>query len=137
MTTVKEVFNTIEQEAEKIQNDLPQRFSEAASDGDTARQGDLYIIYCESLPKNCDIIEKPNSQLAEGNTQGSRHILDSLVGVEMYDISNKTVLDGPVMKTTQERTITHPEHADIILPPGVYKIRYQRQHAEELRRQRD
>lgn len=33
---------------------------------------------------------------------------------------------GPIVVLEQENTITHPEHGDWVLPPGTYRITYQR-----------
>jgi hypothetical protein len=35
-------------------------------------------------------------------------------------------LAGPIFKLTEHNTVTHPEHGDWILPPGTYRITYQR-----------
>jgi hypothetical protein len=123
--------------AEKIKNNAPQRFPEAASAGDVWRQGDIYIEKLDAVPKSFAKVKKPLLQLAPGTTQGSRHLLDSLSGVTVYEKSNATVLEGPALDCTQERTITHPEHGWVMLPPGVYGISYQRAYAMELRRQAD
>lgn len=135
MLTVEKSFAKVRRSAEKIKNNETQRFPEAASIGDVVRQGDIYIQLIKALPDG--IVKSNNPQLAVGTTQGSRHILDSLDGVKLYNIKGATPLDGPVFKTTKERTITHPEHGDWILPAGCYKITYQRAFAEELRRQQD
>lgn len=136
MMTAKKSFEQVRQSAEKIKSDATQRFPEAASPGDCFRQGDLYIEKLDKLPAGCKR-KKPLAQLAPGTTQGSRHILDSLEGVAMYVKSDAAALDGPVLDCTLERTITHPEHGDVVLPIGVYGITYQRAYADELRRQAD
>ncbi len=133
----KQSFESVKASAEKIQNDATQRFPEAASAGDTFRQGDIYIEKLESVPSNCRSAVKPHAQLSPGTTKGSRHILDSLEGVQMHVLEDATVLDGPVLLTTTERIVTHPEHGNVILPPGCYGITYQRAWADELRRVED
>ena|SRR6185295_20223798 len=137
--TAEKALANVQTSAEKIRNDEPQRFPEAASPGDTWRQGDLYIEALEGLPNGAVELVGPErvKQLAPGTTQGSRHILDSLDGVTMYRLPDATVLNGPLLVTTKERTIEHPEHGNVVLPPGAYGITYQRQFAEELRRAAD
>jgi hypothetical protein len=97
----------------------------------------LYIERLECVPARCVPDRKPSAQLAPGTTQGSRHVLDSLDGVSVYRLAENTVLQGPVLLVTTERTVTHPEHGNVVLPPGIYSITYQRQFAEELRRVAD
>lgn len=136
MTTATKQFEAIRNDAEKIKNDDTQRFPEAASDGDSWRQGDLYITFRDELPDNCQQC-KVELQLAPGTTQGSRHVLDSSEGVKMYRAFVADALQGPVLVTDRERTVTHPEHGNVVLPPGCYEITYQRAFAEELRRVQD
>ena len=130
-------LKAIQESAEKIKSDAPQRFPEAASVGDVFRQGDVYIELLASIPSAAKLDPKPDAQLAPGTTQGSRHVLDALDGVTMYRLKSPTVLDGPILDVACERTITHPEHGDLTLPPGVYGVTYQRAYADELRRQFD
>ena len=122
------------QSSETIISDSAQRFPEAASDMDFFRQGDIYIWKREKTRGlvDCDKIDT-NLQLAPGSTKGSRHILDSGDGVTMYRVGGD-VLQGPLLVLTKERTITHPEHGNVILPPGCYEITYQLAYAEERRR---
>lgn len=139
--TAAQSFSRVQESVEKIDRSKPQRFPEAASAGDSFRQGDLYITRLDALPSDIKPLEaKPGqdpAQLAEGTTQGSRHVLDSLEGVEMYELATKTALDGPILNLAKERTVTHPEHGHVCLPPGSYAITYQRAYAEELRRVAD
>ena len=135
--TAENSLSQVQSTAEAIRNDEPQRFSEAASVGDVARQGDIYLEKLAGVPDGCTLEEKPLSQLAPGTTQGSRHIIDSLEGVTVYRLSNPTELDGPILDLATERTITHPEHGNLIMPPGVYGVTYQRAFAEEIRRVAD
>lgn len=124
------------QSSEVIINDETQRFPEAACDGDGVRQGDVYIWKRDKLPKNVKAT-KCVLQLAPGTTKGSRHCLDSAEGVSMFAVDNADALQGPWIKLDCERTVTHPEHGDWILPAGVYEISYQRAYADELRRVQD
>lgn len=126
----------IREAAEKIKNGDPQRFPEAGSAGDYFRQGDIYVTRLDKVPDKANLATFVY-QLAVGETRGARHCLDAKDGVTMYRVENADVLTGPVIDLAQERTITHPEHGDLILTPGVYSITYQRQFAEELKRVMD
>jgi len=137
MLTATESLSRIQNSVEKIKSDATQRFSDAASTGDNFRQGDLYITRIYAVPDHATIVKNPSAQLAPGATKGSRHILDSLVGVRVFVKPNATVLDGPILDVIEDRTITHPEHGDVVLPMGCYEITYQRAYADELRRVAD
>lgn len=131
MSTVTQVFEKIKETAESIKSDEPQRFSEAANHLDFRRQGDIYIYFIDNIPKQFTKCEF-EAQLAPGTTKGSRHILSDEVA--MFKNPNADVLTGPAFTNKSEVTIEHPEHGDVILPPGNYMVTYQRAFAEELRR---
>lgn len=135
--TAEKSLRQVQSTTEAIRNDEPQRFPEAASVGDVARQGDLYIELLASVPSGAVREKNPSAQLAPGTTQGSRHILDSLAGVKAYRLGSPTVLDGPILDLSKERTITHPEHGWLILPAGIYSVTYQRSFSLELARVAD
>lgn len=120
------VLVQIQEQAERIKSDETQRFPEAASPGDAWRQGDIYITLLGELPSAVQKTRKPKRQLAPGTSQGSRHCLDSLNGVQMYEQVVGSLLSGPIIVCNTTRTITHPEHGDVVLPPGIYSISYQR-----------
>lgn len=105
---------------ERIVNNDPRTFTDAEMGvGDAANQGDVILVRIASLPKSAN--PRINRQLAEGNTQGSRHIL---VGGSVYDCEADDVVKaiaaackgtqvdaryiGPVFTTPA--TLEHPEH---------------------------
>ena len=136
--TVEKTLGDIQGRAERIKNGEKQRFPDAASAGDSFRQGDLYITLLEKLPDGCKP-ETARAQLAEGETQGSRHCLDSLEGVRQFALANPTDLEGPILVIdAPERTITHPEHGHVVLPGEgrVYGVTYQRDLDEQERARR-
>jgi hypothetical protein len=138
--TAAQSFQKIQRSAQTIKNSAPQRFPEAASFGDVFRQGDLYIQKIAHLPEDASNNVYPiwGLQLTRGESKGSRHILDSDAGVCIYTRVNGDDLTGPVIELELERAVTHPEHGDVILPPGLYAITYQRAFdKEERRRVRD
>lgn len=134
--TTEQAFNKVREQAEIIKNDMPIRFSEAASPGDGHRQGDVCVWLLDALPVGCKIQKHVELQIAPGNTQGSRHCLDSVDGVKLYLREQPDFFQGPILRMIVERTITHPEHGDVILPPGLYEITYQRTLDREMRARR-
>lgn len=130
----KSVIRSIQSDHENIMNDEPQRFPDAACDGECYRQGDIYIVKRDELPTGLELDETCTLQLAPGTTKGSRHIIDSSDGVEVFNRTNANALQGPFLRLSEQRTVTHPEHGNIVCSPGIYEITYQRAYAEELRR---
>lgn len=91
--TVTNTLADIAAAVEKIKNDGLQNFPEAASVGDAVRQGDVYIqLMADADIEALKLFYKPvpanelenHLQLAPGNTKGSRHILQSASGLEMW-----------------------------------------------------
>lgn len=109
---------------ESLVNDAPRTFDDADFPvGTVAHQGDVMCVRIASLPEG-----KPrsNRQLADGTTQGARHIL--AVG-DVFDCDTATVVRaiadvcrgvqvdaryiGPVFRTVDDKAdVTHPEHGD-------------------------
>lgn len=131
--TKNDEVSHVASKAESIKSDATQRFPEAASIGDGVRQGDIYITLIGEIPGGASVVKKRQSQLAPGDTQGSRHCLSNVRNVRMYSLPNATPYDGPVLEVRKEVTVTHPEHGDWILPRGVYAISYQRTQDSEGR----
>jgi hypothetical protein len=134
--TIENVMDQIGEAAEKIKSD-GERVIEVMDVGDEVRQGDLYITMIAGLPKGATPVKRPQSQLAPGTTQGSRHTLRSLDGVTIHELKNAGPLDGPILVCENGCAIDHPEHGNRVFPAGVYAITYQRAYADEIRRVED
>ena len=130
---------------EAIVNDAPHTHA-AWSPGDTAHQGDLIFVGLKTLPATAEA--RANRQLADGNTQGSRHVLadgpdvfncpPADVAKAIKNLTGQAVAEqyiGPVFHTPA--TVTHPEHGDHTWPEdGVVACVYQRNLDAEQREQR-
>lgn len=135
---------------ESMVNDEPRMFDESSfSVGDAAHQGDLIFVRIESLPESA--VRRDNRQLAEGSTQGSRHILEfglvfdcdrDSVSSEISKVCHGVSVDpqyiGPVIQTSDGvADITHPEHGDHLYRGDmVIACVYQRSLDAEQREQR-
>lgn len=132
---------------ERIVNNEPRTFTDAEMGvGDVTHQGDVILVRISELPKSAK--PRSNHQLAEGNTQGSRHIL---VGGSVYDCDAADVVKsiasacknthvdaryiGPVFTTPA--TLEHPEHGHQSWDCyAVIAVVYQRNLDAEQREQR-
>lgn len=108
--------------------------------GNYIPQGDVNLFVIDRLPTNA-IPAKPQSQLAPGNSKGSRHCIreSCMQNVEFYKVDRTSnPLQGPILLFTGPVIIEHPEHGDQTWPAGtVMVVGYQRSYAEELKRQQD
>lgn len=147
MTT--NVIESLQSHVKKIQNGehesvhpgQPARFTEACQAGDGIWQGDLGLELVDKVPDGYAKVDhkERNMQLVPGNTQGSRHCLDSLSGVEVYlpQNFNEESLQGPCLVLSKERTVLHPTHGPVtLLANSIILCRYQREWDKELQKQR-
>lgn len=134
---------------ESIVNNDP-RLLEVFDVGDASHQGDLTIVRIASLPASAK--PRRERQLAEGNTQGSRHVLargevfdaDAREVARMIRAATKCEIDeryiGPVFVSPADPTpndLTHPEHGHQGFPAGaVCAVVFQRNLDSEEREQR-
>ena len=102
------------------------------SPGDAAHQGDLILICLPSLPKSAK--PRVNRQMAEGETMGSRHIVN---GSECYDVDAVKVAEM-IAKATKGRckpaaqyvgpvfvgscVLEHPQHQHQAFPAGTVTV---------------
>jgi hypothetical protein len=134
---------------ESIINNAPKLF-EMFEPGSVSHQGDLIIVAIPSLPKSSK--PRKNRQLAEGESQGSRHILER---GEVFDADPQETAAliakatgclveakyiGPVFRSPSNPTahdLSHPEHGAQGFPSGsLCAIVYQRNLDQDLREQR-
>lgn len=131
MTKQKEERKSVSEPRERIANDAP-KLIETFGVGDVSHQGDIMIVGIASLPKSAR--QRSNRQLADGDTQGSRHIL---VNGDVYDaaphevaclVMKATGCDvaveyiGPIFVSPAaptENDLTHPEHGNQGFPAGT------------------
>lgn len=134
---------------ERIANDDPKMHATFET-GDVSHQGDLIIVCIGKLPRSAK--PRKERQLAEGNTQGSRHVLErgeifdakpAEVAALINEANGCTVRAeylGPVFISHAEPTandLTHPEHGNQGFPAGaICAVVYQRNLDAEEREQR-
>ena len=115
--------------------------------GVRGRQGDIYVHPIDKIPAAWDKRDpSAHPQVAVGDTMGSRHTVDG-AAVQVFWASDKEkaleqvpfdffktrelaaeakrVLLGPVLSSTTEFVIDHPEHPKFIMPAGTYLVTYQ------------
>lgn len=137
---------------ENIINDAPKLHS-TFEVGDVAHQGDVMFVAIAELPKSAKV--RVNRQLADGNTQGSRHVLErgdvydcvvAETAKAIKDATGCTVTEdciGPVIVSPAaptENDVSHPEHGNQGFPAGtICAIVYQRNQdaLERAQRTRD
>lgn len=117
-STTSEVLGSQAAHAEQVKNDEAKDMSAFAA-GDAMPQGDLYIVGLKAMPGSTKV--RKDRQLADGTTQGSRHIHEggklfdadpAEVARLIKDATGATVEPKYVGPVFQGGTIRHPEHGD-------------------------
>jgi len=106
--------------------------------GKAVRQGDVYLVRLHggaSLEGLHEVMQSeiPTRQLVDGTSAGSRHMVSGSARVFRGPVRRtvlpicvrETALLGPVVVGTGEFTVTHPEHAHVRCPAGVYQVVHQ------------
>lgn len=112
---------------ENVTNDAPRLIGEggeAIDVGDCYPQGDLYFVRLHARPRTAK--PRGNRQIAEGDTQGSRHVCtvgrvydaDAAEVQRMISAANGVQVGaeyiGPIVTTDDsgKAVVEHPEHGD-------------------------
>ena len=97
------------------------------------RQGDVLIIPVETIPSGTVPVERENGRvvLAHGEATGHHH---SIVHTDV-ELVSKVEADELRMWMTvtapEPVELAHQEHDTILVPPGLYEVRRQREYAPE------
>lgn len=92
------------------------------------RQGDVLIDRIEEIPPSAFRLKRPI--LASGDTTGHRHrIKDPRTARLLWTHQSRP---GQVFLEViaDEATVSHPEHGEIVLPRGLYRVWRQREFEE-------
>lgn len=103
--------------------------SKSGSDLKTYRQGDVLIEQIAQLPQGLKRQKGKNGRiiLARGEATGHHHSVD----IDQGDWWKSPDDAQQFLSVTEEAEVTHQEHAPILLPPGEYRVRRQREYTPE------
>lgn len=102
------------------------------------RQGDVYIVRIDRLPKEAKRHEnKGDIILALGEVTGHAHRIKNRDAVEYRTPGGICFIEVPE-KTNEPVTITHEEHGEHVLTPGIYEKRISKEYTpSEIRNVED
>lgn len=98
------------------------------------RQGDVLLVPVDNIPANAKPVKRENGKLilAHGEVTGHHHSVPVQEGVELVTAEAANELRMWLNITTDEPVaLTHQEHATIMVPPGQYERRIQREYSPE------
>lgn len=94
------------------------------------RQGDVLLIPIGTIPANTQTVQRENGRvvLAHGEATGHHHSIAEQ-GAELVTSEQADELRMWLRVTAPEPVaLTHQEHDTIMLPPGDYEVRRQREY---------
>lgn len=97
------------------------------------RQGDVLIIPVATIPRDTKKVRRENGRviLAHGEATGHHHSIVEQ-DVELVTTEQAGELRAWLSITADEPVaLTHQEHDTIMLPPGQYEVRRQREYTPE------
>jgi hypothetical protein len=93
------------------------------------RHGDVFIAKCEEIPAQAK--ELPHLILARGEITGHAHRIRDRESASLYREGDSMYL----RVCSDFASLVHEEHAEILLPQGIYRAWIQREYSpKEIRR---
>ncbi len=95
-------------------------------------QGDVFIRRIDALPGGLEAVPRDNGRvvLAYGEVTGHAHAIAEPTA-ELFVAPERSkedeLLNVRFLRIMRTSTLAHEEHAAIVLPPGLYEVRQQRQ----------
>lgn len=94
------------------------------------RQGDVLIARIDEIPDGLHPVPMESGRvvLAHGEVTGHAHAVEGPVQFLAADVAE---LERAFLRVEQEAQVVHEEHDTIVLPPGDYEVRRQREYAPQ------
>lgn len=92
--------------------------------GTVSHQGDIIIVSIGFVPAPAE--PRTNRQLAEGNTQGSRHVLER---GEVFDANRQSVADA-INRATKGKATVDPKYIGLVFAGPAYLSHPEHGHQE-------
>lgn len=98
-----------------------------------AAQGDVMFIRVEKIPKNLEAAKAENGLFVVAHSEtGHNHVVDSRNAQMLIDQANEFSAYLQVQKDTEVKHLrSFDTHESLLLPPGNYQIKRQREYVPE------
>ncbi len=110
--------------------DAAPREIETIEIGQAVRQGDIYLHRVSDAHAHGALRRGGDARkLAIGNNANSRHVAEDpavcFEGTTLPSWCQAGTFLGPLVKSPDRFTVSHPEHAALSLPGGIYQVTHQ------------
>jgi hypothetical protein len=98
-----------------------------------AAQGDVMFIKVDNLPENLEMAKAENGKFVVAHSEtGHNHVIDSRNAQLLIDKTNAFVAYIKISKPTEvEHQRSFDTHESLLLTPGNYQVRRQREYVPE------
>jgi hypothetical protein len=112
--------------------------SKSGKVGGIVRQGDVLLVPVDAAPfvDAPAAVEGSRFVLAEGEATGHAHVVRGR-GKLYRPIDQDHDLEHPCLVVEEPATLVHEEHDAIVLAPGAYEVRRQREYVAPTPRHRE
>jgi hypothetical protein len=109
---------------------VPNRKEIAMREMRPLRQGDILLVPIEKMPDGLTEVPRENGRivLAEGEATGHLHAIKAPEA--SFRAEDLEEIEGRFLAVEAEVALEHPEHDTIVLEPGAYEVRRQREYSE-------
>jgi len=103
------------------------------------RQGDILLVPVEKVPDGLTEVPREDGRiiLAEGEATGHLHAIDApeatFLAEDLASIEGRFLVIEAEAATADAASgvaLEHPEHDTVVLEPGVYEVRRQREYSQ-------
>lgn len=94
------------------------------------RQGDVVIVRADGVPETAQTVERDHGRLilAYGEVTGHAH---AITESDAELLSTADTAERWLRVGSSGATVVHDEHGALAIPPGVYRVRIQREYSPE------
>jgi hypothetical protein len=89
------------------------------------RQGDVLIERVEAIPASARRLKRP--VLASGDSTGQRHQIRDRRAARLLASGEGNATQFYLEVVAKEAGVVHPEHGEVVLPRGTYRVWRQRE----------
>lgn len=99
------------------------------------RQGDVLLVPRDNIPPGLSEVQRDDRGrivLMHGEVTGHAHVIEDPAAT--FYAADVAEMEDRFLLVEREVLVTHEEHDALVVPPGVYEVRRQREYAPESER---
>lgn len=94
------------------------------------RQGDILLVPVKDLPAGLKEVPRQNGRIVLAEGEVTRHFHAIEAPEATFHAESLEEIEGRFLTVEAEVALEHPEHDTVVLAPGNYEVRRQREYSE-------